>query len=85
MTKEQVYDTQLAPLMDKVIAICREHGIGMLASYALDGDIRCTTNMADDTGKFPFARQCAEIQHGVAPLVAAITVTSNPPPSEDSR
>ena len=42
MTKEQVYDEQINPLMTNIIRICKEHKIAYLASFALgfdpDGD-----------------------------------------------
>lgn len=33
MNKEQVYDSQASPLMKKIIEICMEHGIAMMASF----------------------------------------------------
>lgn len=32
--KEEIYDAQIAPLMEQIIAICSEHQIPMLASFA---------------------------------------------------
>lgn len=43
--KEQVYDEQIAPLMTQIIEICRAHKIKMHASFELDGDMMCTTNL----------------------------------------
>lgn len=62
MNKEQVYDEKISPLMQQIIAICQEHGIAMLADFAIghdgvgpDGqdctDLRCSTLLTDDTGK----------------------------------
>lgn len=62
MNKEQVYDNQISPLMQQIIAICQEHGIAMLADFAIghDGvgpegqdctDLRCSTLLTDGTGK----------------------------------
>lgn len=46
-SKEQVYDEQLYPLMEKVIAICREHEIPLVCTfqYGDDGEdaMLCTT------------------------------------------
>lgn len=52
---EDVYDAEIAPLMTKIIAICKQHRIPMLASfqYAVDGDGNgqlCTT-------RIPFAAE----------------------------
>ena len=52
MTKEQVYDEHLFPLMKQVIRVCQEHRIAMLATFALpsddDPDLRCTTALLTD-------------------------------------
>lgn len=34
--REKVYDEQISPLMTKIIAICQEHKIPMVASFELD-------------------------------------------------
>lgn len=36
MKKEQVYDEQIYPLMDKIISICKENKIDMVATFYLD-------------------------------------------------
>ena len=33
MNKEEIYDEQISPLMQKIISVCREHGIAMIASF----------------------------------------------------
>jgi len=38
MTKEQIYDEQISPLMAQIIAICKEHKIPVLASFFTPGD-----------------------------------------------
>jgi hypothetical protein len=57
VNKEQVYDEQIAPLMDQVIAICRDRKIAMLATFAIpteeDNDLSCTTHLPDESGKLP--------------------------------
>jgi hypothetical protein len=54
VTKEQIYDKQVNPLMAKIIAVCQEHKIAMLASFAIpsddDADLRCTSALLD--GKY---------------------------------
>ncbi len=37
---EEVYDTQIAPLMEQIIAICKEHRLPVLASF----EYRCQDN-----------------------------------------
>jgi hypothetical protein len=55
--REPIYDAQIAPLMTQIIAICKEHGIPMAATFRLNdgepgaeeddvedgGPLRCTT------------------------------------------
>lgn len=54
LNKEQVYDTQIAPLVDKIIAVCKAEGISMIAHFELpipgDETLSCTTKMADGGG-----------------------------------
>jgi hypothetical protein len=47
---EAVYDAEIAPLMDKIIAVCKEHKLPMFATFLYqndpdDGDNVCTTNL----------------------------------------
>ncbi|WP_159711563.1 hypothetical protein [Geminicoccus flavidas] len=56
LPKEQIYDAQISPLMTQIIGICKEHGIAMIASFALgehpeNGDLQCTTMLPDEAGK----------------------------------
>lgn len=37
-TKEQIYDEQISPLMTQIIAVCKEHGIPIVASFFTPGD-----------------------------------------------
>ncbi|MOA48969.1 hypothetical protein D3C78_1717930 [compost metagenome] len=47
MTKENVYDEQISPLIHKIIAICREHEIALQLSAQLEDEdereLFCTT------------------------------------------
>ncbi len=52
MNKEEICDTKIGPLMDQIIAICEEHKIAMLASFAIPTDddqgLTCTTTCLTD-------------------------------------
>lgn len=52
MTKEQIYDEQVAPLMKQVLSVCKEHKIAMVAQFAVptedDPDLLCTSALLDD-------------------------------------
>lgn len=56
MNKEQIYDEQIYPLMDKIISICKEHGIAMFASFSIptdeQPDLECMTHLPDGDGVF---------------------------------
>lgn len=41
--RERVYDEKIAHLMTEIIAVCKGHGIPMMCSFALDGDLACTS------------------------------------------
>jgi hypothetical protein len=47
-TKEHVYDQQIAPLMEQIIAICKAHSINTHASFLLDDDMMATTHLPLD-------------------------------------
>ena len=55
-TKEQVHDDKISPLMRQIIAVCKEHGIAMFATFHLPDEtqdtLRCTTHLPDGDGKF---------------------------------
>lgn len=63
MTKEQAYDENIAPLMDKIIKAAEKHGIGFMAHFVIptpnDEGLACTTNIPDGDGKFPESCQRA--------------------------
>ncbi|MCO1622216.1 hypothetical protein [Pseudomonas putida] len=63
VNKEEIYDEQISPLMQNIIAVCREHGIAMIASFniAHDGEgpngedcsrLTCTSHLPDGEGAF---------------------------------
>lgn len=47
MSKEQVYDEMIAPLMDQILRVCKGHKIAMIASFAIpteaDPGLHCTS------------------------------------------
>ena len=52
MNKEDIYDTEIAPLMTRVIEICKKNRIAAVMSFALpiEGDpgLMCTTALVDE-------------------------------------
>jgi hypothetical protein len=52
VNKEQIYDAHIAPLMSQILAICKEHKIAMLASFAIpsdyDDDLCCSSALTTD-------------------------------------
>lgn len=51
MTKEEIYDAEINPLMAKIIDICHREKIALLANFQLSGkggeDLRVTTALLD--------------------------------------
>lgn len=44
MTKEQIYDDQVNPLIVQILEICKVNRIAMIADFALDAvDFHCTS------------------------------------------
>jgi hypothetical protein len=50
VTKEEIYDDSIAPLMKKIIAICKRHKIANVCTFSLDPEegLCCTTAMTED-------------------------------------
>ena len=52
MTKEQVYDEKISPLMAQIIKECHEHKISMVCTFSIpndeDPDLECTTALVGD-------------------------------------
>jgi hypothetical protein len=75
--KEQVYDEQIAPLMDSIIKLAQEHGIAMLATFAIpteaNPDLVCTTYMPDGAGKAnPALYEALKCVRGSSPAIAPV-------------
>ena len=75
MSKESVYDDLISPLMSQIIEICKGNGIAAFATFALDGDLECTTCLPDETGTFPDdIQECVRIVYR-KPEFFAFTIT----------
>lgn len=64
VTKEGIYDAEIAPLMAKIIDICMRNKIAMLANFMIpsaeDAYLQAMTNLPDETGKIPERHQLAQ-------------------------
>ena len=73
MTKEEIYDSQINPLMAQIIAICHKHKIAMLASFSIptpdDARLACTTALLSKDFEPPhqFLEAAASIRNPSAP------------------
>lgn len=51
MTREEIYDAQIAPLMGQILEICKTNKIPMLADFDLaseeDDGLKCTSALLD--------------------------------------
>lgn len=45
---ERVYDAEIAPLMARIISVCKERGIPLVADFQLGRDFFCTTAVIPD-------------------------------------
>ena len=88
MNKEEIYDEQISPLMTKIIDVCKEHGIAMMASFdiAHDGQgpngedcssLICNTLLPDGDGNPNplFSQANAHIQRGGRPAPVMFTTS----------
>ncbi len=48
MSKEEIYDSQIEPLMAQILAICKKHKISLIADFGLDDDLHCTSALLED-------------------------------------
>lgn len=57
MSKEDIYDNEISPLMQQLVALCQKHGIAMIANFACpnheDETVQALTMLPDENGKFP--------------------------------
>ena len=68
---EDVYDEKIAPLMDQIIAVCKEHKLPMVASFQYMGDDLCTTALLFEE---------REICHELEAAFQAVKPQRRPPP-----
>jgi hypothetical protein len=83
VTKEQVYDEQINPLMAQIIKICDEHNIPFVFSAQLttdeedeDGAMLCTScNLPDDA--HPCLKEAASIIYLQRPKTLSMIITKS--------
>lgn len=77
---ESVYDAEISPLMAQIIAVCKKHGMPMLATFCYarqenDGEDYCTTIIPrGDDQTDAIQRAYKEIKLG--PKLTAFTITT---------
>lgn len=86
---EVIYDEEISPLMREIIAISRRHDLPMFCTFALDGDLACTSINTPPVQEVPednrahYATWYREVQRclvGIRPAQwFAYTVTSRTP------
>ena len=83
MDKEQVYDTEINPLMAQIIAICKRAGISMFATFAIptesNPDLCCSTRLSDETGELAEIVARADAAVFRSHDFAAFTITRTSP------
>ena len=48
MNKEEIYDTQISPLMTQILGICKENRIALICDFGLDEDLHCTSALMSE-------------------------------------
>lgn len=81
--KEAIYDEQISPLMTRIIAICKEHRIPLVAQfqYANDeeeGPAFCTTSLPFEDVASEKIKTLAAAAEPERPVVLAETTVTNP-------
>lgn len=74
-TKEQVYDEQISPLMDRIIALCYEHKIPLVSSFGLDREegLVCGTFIVKEEFEPPDAfYHAANVLRGGMPQLSVV-------------
>lgn len=83
MTKEDVYDTTIAPLMEQIITACKANGIAMLATFSIptdnDPDLCCTTMLEDESRQVDPRHHMALNILGINTSTMTMTITSEHP------
>ena len=77
MTKEEIYDAQISPLMSQFIAICKTHKIANVCCFSLDHDegLFCTPAMTSVEFNPPEElKECVRILHEDRGSPAMLTV-----------
>lgn len=90
MNKEEIYDSQISPLMTQIIAIAQQNGISMIASFAIQHDgegpdgedcsqLTCSTLLPDETGEVDerFARAYSVIRTGAQQSTRSLMITTD--------
>ncbi|WP_085725733.1 hypothetical protein [Pseudomonas sp. R37(2017)] len=83
MTKENLYDEQISPLVQKIIAICQEHEIALLLSAQLEDEDKrelfCTTILpgTDEVSCEKFVQALNIIRPPSGPVMYLTTTHTN--------
>lgn len=76
MTKEEIYDEKISPLMTQIIAICKEHKIANVCSFSLDLEegLVCTTAMTEADFEPPDKyKECVKLLYDQGPPPMMVT------------
>lgn len=85
--KEAIYDEQVSPLMTKIIAICKEHSIPMVAQFQYadteeNGPAYVTTSLPIKDVASDHIREMSRRLKPPGPVCLAETIVTNPDGSQ---
>ena len=80
MSKEEIYDEQINPLMAQIIEICKDNKIAFLANFRLEEDLVCTSAVLEpDCDPSPQQLEAFDILYKREPVFAfAETIETKP-------
>ena len=78
MTKEEVYDEQISEMMTKIIQICHDNKIAMIADFALDEDLKCLTVLLSEATDPPdnMVEAAKILRQGIGPSASPLMITT---------
>jgi hypothetical protein len=86
-TREEIYDNEINPLMAKIIGICKEHDIPLVAAFQInddrspepDGVMLCRTVLTYGENVSERLHQAARELKPKHPTFMAFTISTRPP------
>lgn len=73
---EPIYDEQISPLMQRILAICKEHNIPMVASFEFHEGDYCSSMLAPDEAGSLILDLRRAVDRSLKPSIADYIITA---------